>query len=268
MHKSTTASTATGLGKAKRENVKDIFPAVVDVEADAEVAKTKQTTSPLQSPALSDGNPESSRRVSFQKALCRRDAAQNGASSPKLVTSSSSRRAFAALDPTSSHHPSGTATPRTVRSVKSPSSSRASSQVDLASLSAVDANGHSPSPALSSASKDGDVGHTSGAMPALDAALARAEDKSGLKTSSRCMACTKRVVNAPVSRNGDVFCSRECRIETKRERQAAAKETNETTTTSTSNDVVAPNEHPVIKSTTSPAHLINSSQGSTVAARV
>ena len=32
--------------------------------------------------------------------------------------------------------------------------------------------------------------------------------------------CSKKVVNAPVTKSGDVFCSRECRIELKKRRQA------------------------------------------------
>lgn len=52
-------------------------------------------------------------------------------------------------------------------------------------------------------------------LPALDGALARAEEQSGLHTSASCTQCGKKAVNAPLTRAGDVFCSRVCRMETK-----------------------------------------------------
>jgi hypothetical protein len=57
----------------------------------------------------------------------------------------------------------------------------------------------------------------------LDPALAQAEERSGLKTTSACMVCHHKVVNAPVTKSGDVFCSRNCRLEMKRIRTAEAK---------------------------------------------
>ena len=100
-------------------------------------------------------------------------------------------RAFASVDPTSS----GVATPRTVDSF-SPPLSQQSSIADLA-------HAHNGSGNQSST---------------LDPALAEAEERSGLKTTSVCMVCGRKVVNAPVSKSGDVFCSRDCRIEMKRTR--------------------------------------------------
>lgn len=100
-------------------------------------------------------------------------------------------RAFASVDPTSS----GVATPRTIDSF-SPPLSQQSSIADLTHAH----NGSSNQPST------------------LDPALAEAEERSGLKTTSVCMVCGRKVVNAPVSKSGDVFCSRDCRIEMKRTR--------------------------------------------------
>lgn len=69
--------------------------------------------------------------------------------------------------------------------------------------------------------------HHNNANNVLDPALAEAEEHSGLKTTSTCMICNRKVVNAPVSRNGDVFCSRECRIEMKKKRSASAQANND-----------------------------------------
>jgi len=111
-------------------------------------------------------------------------------SSPNL-----NRRAFASIDPTHS----GSATPKTMVST-SPPLSRASSSQDVTSTNTI--NG-------------------------LDAALAEAEERSGLKTTSICMVCGQKVVNAPVSKSGDVFCSRDCRMKMKKKRAATTNMTSD-----------------------------------------
>lgn len=146
-------------------------------------------------------------------------------------SSAPARRTFASIDPTSRRYGSavtsgaaplsGTPTP-----AESLLESRKSSRVNLAA----DGGESSGRPSLSrqETSSSAASGQSSsvppspratGTMPPLDSALARAEEQSGLKTSSRCMQCGKQVVNAPVTRSGDVFCSRDCRIAVKRTRQ-------------------------------------------------
>ncbi|PWN32849.1 uncharacterized protein FA14DRAFT_78656 [Meira miltonrushii] len=149
--------------------------------------------------------PERKRNVSFQPTVESRSNIPGSASS-------SGRRAFAAIDPTSGVHASGTSTPRTSGSI-SPDliNSRANSQLDLPSLTA-----------STTSSNSGLQASESGAMPTLDAALARVEERSGLKTSSKCSSCGLKVVNAPITKSGEVFCSRDCRILAKQKRKQAA----------------------------------------------
>ncbi|UZJ54929.1 hypothetical protein CBS101457_004249 [Exobasidium rhododendri] len=109
-------------------------------------------------------------------------------------------RAFTSMDPTK---PGGSATPNTSHSL-SPPHSRTSSHQDMATTTAT---------ATTS---------TTSAINGLDAALAEVEDKSGLKTTSKCTTCSTRVVNAPVSKSGDVFCSRDCRMLMKKRRSGAS----------------------------------------------
>jgi predicted nucleic acid-binding Zn ribbon protein len=158
--------------------------------------------------------PERKRNVSFQSPT---EFRSNLPSS----TSSAGRRAFASIDPTSGVQASGASTPHTSRSISPPLiNSRAESQLDLPSLTA-------------SATSSSSGLHTSesGAMPALDAALARAEERSGLKTSSKCSTCGLKVVNAPMTKSGEVFCSRDCRILAKQKRKQASAAAAASTTT-------------------------------------
>lgn len=127
-------------------------------------------------------------------------------------TSTAGRRAFASIDPTSGVQFSGTSTPHTSGSISPPLiNSRRDSQVDIPSMTASTTSitsGHQATEGVSP-------------MPALDAALARAEERSGLKTSSKCSSCGLKVVNAPMTKTGEVFCSRDCRILAKQKRKQA-----------------------------------------------
>lgn len=107
---------------------------------------------------------------------------------PVDAKTESSKRAFDAFDPTMRQH----------CSTSSPSSASNSLHDDHSKQSShPKSNPHSSN---------------------LDPALAEAEDKSGLKTTSTCLICSQKVVNAPISKSGEVFCSRNCRIERKQQR--------------------------------------------------
>lgn len=131
---------------------------------------------------------------------------------------STSRRAFEAFDPTNS---SNATTPKTMLSLSPSPSINASIFNDKSKATSTNSN-------VSNISNSNQQNHHhNNANNVLDPALAEAEEHSGLKTTSTCMICNRKVVNAPVSRNGDVFCSRECRIEMKKKRSASAQANND-----------------------------------------
>jgi hypothetical protein len=103
-------------------------------------------------------------------------------SPPSPARSTTSDRAFSGLDPTSRDYGSG---------MPSRSHSANSSHSDLSSQS------------------------KSAATNGLDTALAAAEDRSKLRTGGSCTNCGMEVVNAAMNRQGQIFCGRTCRIETK-----------------------------------------------------
>jgi hypothetical protein len=115
------------------------------------------------------------------------------------VPSNNHHRSFAALDPT--HSTSSKPNSQT------PSPAGSTHHQHHTSSNKIDAHKH----------------HHSDSVTTLDPALAEAEERSGLKTTSTCMVCHIKVVNAPVSKSGDVFCGRDCRIEMKRRRALEAK---------------------------------------------
>ncbi|KAK0531132.1 S-adenosylmethionine transporter [Tilletia horrida] len=71
-------------------------------------------------------------------------------------------------------------------------------------------------------SRGGSTASSSTHAQQLDAALAEAEAKSRLHTEGTCSICGTRCENAPVSRTGERWCSRECRMEAKKRKTAGA----------------------------------------------
>lgn len=205
--RSTARSRPALLTRSTLSSIPSSNPPAEQQTSDAKDAASPTTPSRSQTDPLEKN--ERKRHVSFQSSL---------RSASAIPPSTSTQRAFATIDPTStlSAGTSGSATPRTVRSISPPISSKANSPVDLANL-ASNSDGHAEQ-----SGSDASLSN-SGAMPDLDKALARAEDRSGLKTSSRCTSCGKRAVNAPMTKSGDVFCSRECRIERKQQRRQASE---------------------------------------------
>ncbi|PWN89244.1 hypothetical protein FA10DRAFT_267816 [Acaromyces ingoldii] len=128
--------------------------------------------------------------------------------------SKQSQRAFASIDPT-------TAEPAASSTSHAGATKRAHEHEHSGTSSPVagaHASAHPPlSPSGSSRSKN--------SINTLDPALARAEARSGLKTASKCSVCGKLVINGSITRTGEVFCGRDCRIEAKkrsRQQQAPA----------------------------------------------
>jgi hypothetical protein len=149
----------------------------------------------------------------------RRFGAPNGTSSgkrsplPPALRVDSSAASEAASSPRASEatlrSASGTATPRSFAGVdptlSRPTPARSESTTSLTPLS--------PTPVSPSQSSAASPVHTPG--DELDAALASAEEHSRLKTAASCNGCGRSVVNAPVSRSGQVWCGRECRVAAK-----------------------------------------------------
>lgn len=125
----------------------------------------------------------------------------------------SNQRSFENVDPTSP-----TSTTAAGSHTHSLAGSRASSSVNLHALT------HGEAGSCGSQSPKRRLGlrvslPLQETLPKLDKELARVEDQSGLRTSSRCDLCHKSVVNAPLTRSGKVYCGRACRMESRENRQ-------------------------------------------------